>query len=291
MRIAYFGLPLGALCLARSGHRALVVCVGHTDALGMRRLRRTLGATGTLVLGRPDLEDASIRRVLAAARPDVILSWFWPRRIPASVLELAPRGAFGVHPSLLPRWRGPDPYYWAIRAADGETGVTLHRLEESYDTGAIVAQRVVPVDVNDDAWRLAKKLDRPGLALLVEAAQRLAQGERLEGQAQDTLGATDAPSPSPEDLAVRWSDRAEDIVRLVRAAAPLGASAQIGEHTVDILRARAADAPILAALEPAEAVRVPDGVMVRAADRGVVLEVVRTEDDAVLRGAAVGSLL
>ncbi len=125
----------------------------------------------------------------------------------------------------------------------------------------------------------------------LDAAQRLVAGERLEGIAKDDAGATDAPAPSPEQLAVHWSERADDIVRLVRAAAPVGATAMLGEHEVEILRARVADAPILAALEPAEAVRVPGGVMVRAADRGVVLEVVRTEDDAVLRGEAIASLL
>ncbi len=150
MRFAYFGLPLGALALASRGVGPVVACIGHPDAPGMARLRATLGRAGTLVLGRPDLDDAGVVPALAASRPDAILSWFWPRCVPARVLALAPRGAFGVHPSLLPRWRGPDPYFWAIRSGDLVTGVTLHRLDERYDTGAVVAQHILRIDPRDE---------------------------------------------------------------------------------------------------------------------------------------------
>ena len=69
-----------------------------------------------------------------------------------AVLEVAPLGAIGVHPSLLPRHRGPDPYFWAIESGDLETGVTAHRLEEEYDTGAILAQRRLAIDASWNSW-------------------------------------------------------------------------------------------------------------------------------------------
>jgi folate-dependent phosphoribosylglycinamide formyltransferase PurN len=219
--LLYVGLPLGAEVLRRAGFVPHIACFGHR-MLGLRRARTELArhvlprrtsehgddlgiaTERPLVLFKPDLADPSIVRTLASARPDAILSWFWPQRIPETVLALAPRGAFGVHPSLLPRHRGPDPYFHAIRAGDAESGVTLHRLDADYDTGRVVAQRRVAIADTDDAWRLARKLDRPSLALLVECAERLSRGEALEGEVQDESRATEAPQPTEENLCIDW---------------------------------------------------------------------------------------
>ena len=251
-----------------------------------------MARAGTLVLGRPDLADAGILRTLRTSRPDAILSWFWPERIPAAVLELAPRGAFGTHPSLLPRWRGPDPYFWAIASGDVSTGVTLHRLAADYDTGAIVAQRTVPIDPRDDAWSLARKLDRPALELLVECADRLAAGEALPGAPQDEREATWAGEPTDDELAIDWHRTADEVQRLVRAAAPSpGATALLAETHVAVLRASRFEGAIPRALSVAEAVRTGAGPAVRVADGAVRIDRVRTEDGALLEGAAVDSLL
>jgi len=294
VRVLYLGLPLGALCLAARGHTPVAIVLGHPDAAGASRIRRRIARqSSALVLGRPSLEDPVIVRTLASLRPDVILSWFWPRRVPEHVLSLAPSGAYGVHPSLLPRWRGPDPYFWAIRSGDTTTGVTLHRLDASYDTGDVIEQRTLDIEPIDDAWRLARRLDRPSLALLLACADRLARGESLAGTSQDHTLATLAPAPSADDLAVRWAETAEQIVRLVRAAAPYpGATARIGDAFVEILEARVSDHDALRALEPSEAIVATDrSVIVRADDRGVRLVRVRTEDGHELRDPEIARLL
>ncbi len=279
VRILYLGLPLGAVVLGRAGHLPDVVALGHPDAPGARRVRRRLGAAGALVLERPDLDDPAVVDRLAARAPDVLLSFFWPRRIPERVLALPRLGAFGTHPSLLPRWRGPDPYFWAIRMGDRVTGVTLHRLEASYDTGAIVDRIVVPIDPRHTSWTLARTLDRPALSLLCRAADRLARDERLDGEPQSTTGVSYAPMPDDDELAIDWSEPAEDIARLVRAAAPEpGARARLGEREVDVLAARVAREPPPRALVKAEAYRCPEGVAVVAGEGALVLERVRDED-------------
>ncbi len=242
-------------------------------------MRGRLAAEGTRVLERPDLKDPAVYDVIAARAPDVLLSFFWPKQIPASLLALPALGAFGTHPSLLPRWRGPDPYFWAIRMGDEETGVTLHRLEESYDTGAIVERIVVPIAEGHTSWTLARALDRPALALLCRAADRLSRGERLEGEPQPEAGVSYAPMPDEEELAIDWSEPAQDIVHLVRAAAPEpGARARLGDHEVDVLAARLARDPAPRALATAEAYRSKEGVAVVAGEGAVVLERVRDED-------------
>ena len=297
MRISYFGLPLGAALLLGSGADLVTIALGHPDALGARRVRRR--AKG-LVMDKPSLEDPAIVARVAAAEPDAILSWFWPKRIPPSVLALAPRGAFGVHPSLLPRHRGGDPYFHALLAGDAETGVTLHRLEAEYDTGAIVDAIRVRIRDGENAWQLARRMDRPSLQLLLRCADRLSRGERLEGAPQDDALATPADPPSEDDLALDWDRDAPYLVRLCRAAAPSpGAVAQLGDTLVAVLAARAvASAP--AVLEPGEAFFEGGLVHVRTGDGGALaldhVRIEETEQDAgdigqELRGAAIARLV
>jgi methionyl-tRNA formyltransferase len=253
--------------------------VGHTDAPGMRRVRRRLGSGGTLILGRAELEDPAVHHALRSMTPDVILSFFWPRRVPPSLLALPTRGAFGTHPSLLPRWRGPDPYFWALRRGDTETGVTLHRLGPEYDTGLVVAQRRVAIRDGDDAWTLARRLDAPALELLVACVRDLHAGRPLEGVPQREDEATSAPVPTETDLAIDWRQPAEDIVRLVRAASPWpGATALLGQVEAQVVAARVSPLPPPAALRPAEAWSTPAGVAVRAGSGAVILERVRSLD-------------
>lgn len=292
MRIAYFGLPLGVEVLRRNGVVPAVLGLGHPDAPGARRVRdRAKNHPGQLILGRPDLNADDVVAAIASARPDVILSWFWPFKIPARVLALAPRGAFGVHPSLLPRWRGRDPYYWALRAGDTNTGVTLHRLDAEYDTGEILASRSVPIRDNDNSWSLAKRLDRPSLSLLIDCAKRLQAGEALHGVPQSDKEVTLAPRPEDNDLVLSFHESTRDVLLQIRAAAPEpGASAQLDEAFVTVLRARAFEGSLPRALEPAEALVNGDGVHVRTADGAITLLRVRTEDDETLEGADIRKL-
>jgi methionyl-tRNA formyltransferase len=290
LRVAFFGLPLGALALHQAGVSCCVIGLGHPDAPGARRVRRNL-SRHTLVLAKPDLATPEITRILQAARPDVLLSWFWPWRIPEHVLALCPRGAWGVHPSLLPRWRGPDPYFWALFRGDSHTGVSLHGLAAEYDTGPLVAQLRVPIDPETNAWRLAKTLDRPSLALLVEAARTLQAGEPLCGVPQDHIQATAAPRPDEDLLALRWDDPAPTLVAQVRALAPEpGAGTRLGDEDVEVLAAHCYRGKLPRALSPGDAVLSSEGVVIKARDGALVLERVRREDGKILRGQAIAGL-
>jgi len=194
------------------------------------------------------------------------------------VLAIAP--AVGVHPSLLPRHRGPDPYFWAIDAGDETTGVTAHLLEPEYDAGPVLARREVRIDPAWDAWRLARALDRPSLALLRETVRAYAAGRPPTPVKQDDSLATAAPAPTEEDLALRWTWPAERLARRVRAAAPYpGAWTEIGDELVILTRVRpTSDFP--RALEPGEAAVRRDGIaVVRAADAALELVAGRAEDD------------
>lgn len=276
MRIAFVGLPLAALLLAQDGHTIVWAGICRRDAIGTRRLKKLLGDDRVVIV--PDLAKSA--RAIRAAKPDLIVSWFWTKNIPRSVREAAPLGAFGVHPSLLPRHRGPDPTFWAIDSGDHETGVTAHMLEDEYDTGAILGQKRLAIDPSWSAWRLAKKLDRPSLALLRETALAFARGEPPTPRGQDETLATEAPAPEDELLEIRWADPAEKIARRVRAASPWpGAFTEVAGTVVTLTSARATD-DVPRALEQGEACVRRDGVVVvRAGEGGVELLAGRIDYD------------
>jgi methionyl-tRNA formyltransferase len=279
MRIAFVGLPLAALLLRADGHEIVWAGICRKGAIGSRRLARAIGPRNVAIV--PDLALAA--REVQTRMPDLVVSWFWTRKVPASFRTVAKLGAIGVHPSLLPRHRGPDPYFWAIDRGDAVTGVTAHELEDEYDTGAILARRELAIDPSWSAWRLAKRLDRPSLAVLRETVRAYAQGTPPHPVPQDEALATDAPQPTDDDLEIDWTGEAAQIERRVRAASPWpGAFTTIGDVDVTLTQVRVAsgDRRNFAALAPGEAVVRADGVaIVRARDVAVELLRGRLEDD------------
>lgn len=290
MKIAYFGLPLGALRLFREGFAVGPVILAPVPAPGRRRLSRELPG-----VARVDFleggQDADVERVLAANPPDVILSWFWTRRLPLRWLEAARNGGFNVHPSLLPRHRGPNPYFAAIDAGDAETGVTLHRIDASYDTGPIVlCERI---DTGDrDAWQLARALDRPSLRLLVAGARLLASGGVIPLEPQSSEQVTWAGEPEGEALRVDWRWPTERVLRRLRALSPVpGLALEI--HGLRFFATRAvATTPPPIALEPGEAAAHGGWVRIRTSDGAIAItRAVLADSETELEAAELASLV
>jgi methionyl-tRNA formyltransferase len=160
-----------------------------------------------------------VEQALEQESPDLLVSWFWTRKLPLAWLEAPPLGAIGVHPSLLPRHRGPNPFYWAIDSGDELTGVTVHRLAADYDTGPVIGTRSLRIG-GRNSWQLARALDRPSLELLRETIQRLSRGERPSETIQDEAQVTLAPEPTGEALRVDFGWTTERVLRRIRALAP-----------------------------------------------------------------------
>jgi methionyl-tRNA formyltransferase len=271
-RVVYFGLPLGALVLAADGHDLVLTVLSPVAGLGRRRLLRRCSSP---VVEARELEGPrghALVEELERARPDLLVSWFWTRRLSNEWLHLAKHAAFGVHPSLLPRHRGPDPYYWAIDAGDRETGVTAHLLEEAYDTGAMLGSERLSIGERN-AWQLARALDRPSLRLLREIAARYRAGDPPVPVPQAEAEATLAPEPDAEGLRVRWDWPNARILRRIRALAPVpGLALELHGVRFRVTAARPAE-HYATALEPGEAQLVmTQGVTLRTGDGAVVVE-------------------
>jgi methionyl-tRNA formyltransferase len=216
---------------------------------------------------KPDVNTTRTIELVRSVAPELIVSWFWTTKLPRELTSIASIGAFGVHPSLLPRHRGPDPYFWAIDSGDGATGVTAHLLAGEYDTGAILAQRTLAIDPTWNAWELARALDRPSLALL----RAIARDHWTLETPQDEAAATLAPAPADEELEIDWTWTSERIARRIRAASPWpGAWTFFGDEPVTITRARPA-LNFPRALLPGEAAVEGDVAVVRTRDGALAL--------------------
>lgn len=152
----------------------------------------------------------------AALQPDLILSVYYRHMIPMQIVELAPLGAFNLHGSLLPKFRGRAPVNWAVLHGARETGVTLHRMVKKPDAGAIVDQERVEIGPRDTAEAVFRKLLPAGRALLARQMDTLLSG-LAEERPQDHSQATYFGGRQPEDGRIRWSATTAEIFNLVRA--------------------------------------------------------------------------
>lgn len=269
MKIAYFGLPLGALLLEADGHNLVTVALSREDTPGLYRAKKHFENRLRI---RPDVKKKETIQWVAQTKPDLLVSWFWTTKLPTSLTSLCPLGAIGCHPSLLPRHRGPDPYYWAIARGDTHTGVTVHRIAEEYDTGAIIEQRTLAIDPSWTAWKLARALDRPSLAALRHVVMRLSRGEKLVETEQDESLATEAPQPDEAECELDFRASTDSLVRKIRALSPApGAWFQFDNDAVVVLKAQRATS-FVRALTPGEAMFTEGGMIVRTSDGALLIE-------------------
>lgn len=176
-------------------------------------------ALGIPVLQPPNLRGESIQTELADLSPDVIVVAAYGRFLPTAVLELPPHGCLNLHPSLLPRHRGPSPVATAILEGDETTGVSLMLLDEGMDTGPVIARAEVRLSGDERAGELTGTLFELGGVLLEEKLAPWVEG-RLPATPQDEATATVTRKLERADGLVDWSQPAEAIARAGRAFDP-----------------------------------------------------------------------
>jgi len=171
-----------------------------------------------VVLGE-NLDREAVIQLAAKAAPDAILSLYYRSLLPVQALATAPRGAFNLHGSLLPRLRGRAPLHWALIEAEARTGVTLHHMIARADAGDIVAQRAFDIGPRDTALDLHRRAVAEAMLLLAETWPQIQQGSAPRTPQIESL-ATYRGRRTPEDGWIDWSQPARRIDGLVRAVAP-----------------------------------------------------------------------
>jgi methionyl-tRNA formyltransferase len=161
-----------------------------------------------------DVEAATAK--VGAIQPAVIYSFSYRHLIPESVLGLAPLGAFNLHPSLLPAYRGRAPVNWMLVNGEREAGVTLHHMIARADAGDIVGQRAVAIDDSDNALTLYRKLVPLGVELIDELHPKIVAGTAPRRMMDISKGSYFGRR-KPEDGRIDWRWPARRIFNLVRA--------------------------------------------------------------------------
>jgi methionyl-tRNA formyltransferase len=148
--------------------------------------------------------------------PDLILSFYYRDMIREEILDIPRLGAFNMHGSLLPRYRGRAPVNWAVLRGEKETGVTLHHMVKSADAGDIVDQERVPIGPEDTARDVFDKCAKAARLVLERQIDALTAGTAPRRK-QDESQATTFGGRKPGDGRIDWSANAETIYNLIRA--------------------------------------------------------------------------
>ncbi len=169
--------------------------------------------------------------------PDFIFSFYYRHMLPAQLLGAARRGAYNVHGSLLPKYRGRVPVNWAVLRGERETGATLHEMVAKPDAGRIVDQMAVPILPDDTALDVFRKVTVAAEVILDRSLPRLIDGTAALTP-QDLAAGNYCGARRPEDGRIDWTRPAREIHDLVRAVAPPypGAFADLGAKRLRLLR-------------------------------------------------------
>jgi UDP-4-amino-4-deoxy-L-arabinose formyltransferase/UDP-glucuronic acid dehydrogenase (UDP-4-keto-hexauronic acid decarboxylating) len=153
---------------------------------------------------------------IAAINPDIIFSFYYRKMISREILDLPRMGAFNLHGSLLPAYRGRCPVNWVIINGESQTGVTLHYMIDKPDAGDIVGQKAVAIDLSDTAKTLYDKLCGAAKDLLDELLP-LIKSNQIPRRKQNLAEGSYYGGRRPDDGRIDWNKSADEIYNLIRA--------------------------------------------------------------------------
>ncbi len=173
------------------------------------------------VLQPGTLRDAAVQAQLAAFAPDLLIVVAYGLILPQAVLDIPRFGAWNVHASLLPRWRGAAPIQRAIEAGDTQTGVCLMQMEKGLDTGPVLLREATAISSEDTGGSLHDRLSVLGANVLAEGLAHLRDtGTAPMAETQDHALATYAHKLDKAEAKLDWQHPAQELERRVRAFSP-----------------------------------------------------------------------
>ncbi len=219
-----FALPSLEALLASGEDVAVVVTQpdkprGRGQVVSPSPVKELALAWNLPVLQPRSLKDPELIGQLASYEPELMIVVAYGRILTPEILALPSVGFLNVHASLLPRYRGSAPLNWALINGDQETGVTIQWVQYEVDSGPIFLQERVPINEEDNAGALYRKLAERGAALLVQALDRLRRGEAVRAS-QPHEGITYAPPITPEMRRLHWELPAPEVSGWIRGLDP-----------------------------------------------------------------------
>jgi methionyl-tRNA formyltransferase len=222
-RILFFGYSeVGYECLALLLERGdnVVALITHDDNPAEKIWFKTPAIAakekGIPVFTPESVNNPEWRERIAALQPDLILSVYYRHMIGTKILALPPLGAWNLHGSLLPKYRGRAPINWAVLHGEPRLGMTLHRMVKGADAGAVVDQAGVDIGPRDTAEQAFRKVLPCARTVLARQIDALLAGTVKETP-QDETQVTYFGGRKPEDGRVIWTQTSRQIFNLIRA--------------------------------------------------------------------------
>jgi len=232
------------------------------------------------VITPEDANEAATVAQISSLQPDFLFSFYYRQMLGPALLGTARRGAYNMHGSLLPKYRGRVPVNWAIINGERETGASLHEMVAKPDAGRLVDQQAMPILDNDIAVEVFNKVTVAAELVLCRSLPALMAGTATF-TAQDLRKGSYFGGRKPEDGIIDWSKSAREVHNLVRAVAPPypGAFEKMGGAKVMILRTRLAGGQSFNAPEYNQRVFISDSKLYARCGDGHCLEIVELSVD------------
>jgi methionyl-tRNA formyltransferase len=229
LRLIFMGTPDFAvptlLEIAGAGHRIVAAYTRAPKPAGRgMAVEPTPGAREAERLGIPVFTPDTLKRPdaeieMRAHNADAAVVVAYGLILPKAILEATRLGAFNLHASLLPRWRGAAPINRAIMAGDGSTGVMVMKMEQGLDTGPVAMADRLPIAADATAGDLHDELARRGGGLMVQALTALERGS-LTLTPQATAGVTYANKIAKSETRIDWGKPWREVHNHIRGLSP-----------------------------------------------------------------------
>jgi methionyl-tRNA formyltransferase len=229
MKVVFFGTPEFAVPtlekLAASRHEVVLVVsrpdrpVGRHQVLTAPPVVESAKSLQIECFQPKNLKSDDVDSRLRESGAEAVVVVAYGKLIPERLFEIPRHGFINLHPSLLPRHRGPSPIQWALVCGDRATGVTTMQIDEGMDTGPILLQRRVQIEPDETAEILSPRLAELGAELIVRTIDELEEGT-LKPRAQPADGANTTPMLRRNFAKIDWSMPARQLINRLRGFTP-----------------------------------------------------------------------
>ncbi|MCT7982727.1 methionyl-tRNA formyltransferase [Laspinema sp. A4] len=231
MKVVFFGTPHFAVPTLQ-----ILLATPEVDVLAVvtqpdkRRSRgsqldpspvKSLALAHNLPIWQPERvkKDADTLAFLRQAQADLFVVVAYGQILSQEILDMPALGCVNVHASLLPQYRGAAPIQWSLYNGDAVTGVTTMQMEAGLDTGPMLLKAEVPIELLDNADRLARTLSTVGAELLLKTVVKLGR-QQIQAVPQNDAESTYAPLIQKEDYVLDWSRSAIALHNQIRGFFP-----------------------------------------------------------------------
>jgi methionyl-tRNA formyltransferase len=229
MKLVYFGTPDFAVptlnALVESHHEVVLVVSKPDRPVGRHKIMASppvieVARRLELPISQPKVfKGGAFEEALAGSEAEIAVVVAYGKLIPENLLGVPPRGFINLHPSLLPRHRGPSPIQWSLVCGDRSTGVTTMQLDEGMDTGPILLQERLPIEALDTTETLSPRLAELGANLMVATLDALEDGT-VEPRPQPEDGANVTPMLRRNFAKIDWTMPSRQLVNRLRGFTP-----------------------------------------------------------------------